>query len=115
VASQTRTLAADVQPIFSLACTGCHSGAFPSGGMDLSSGAAAGSLIGVGSAGCPSLVRVMTCGPLPSQSLLIDKLQAGQNFGFPSSGCGGPMPASGSITAAEFETILDWVAQGAPQ
>jgi mono/diheme cytochrome c family protein len=108
-----RSLATHVQPIFTTVCAGCHAATFPSGGLDLTDGAAAGHLVGIASAGCPSLTRVTACGALPSQSLLIDKLQAGQPGGLPPS-CGGPMPAFGSITPAEFDSIVDWVAQGAP-
>ena len=115
LASQPRSLATHVQPIFTAVCAAsCHTGPFPSGGMNLSAGVAASSLIGVGSASCAALTRVVACGPLPRQSLIVDKLTAGQVGGFPSSGCGGPMPAVGSITPTEFQTIVDWVAQGAP-
>jgi hypothetical protein len=103
VASQARTLSTDVQPILTLACSGCHT--------DFVSGSSAASLIGV--PGCGAQARVVACGPLPTQSLIVDKLQAGLMGTQPA--CGGPMPASGAITQAEFETILDWVAQGAPQ
>ena len=57
VASQPRTLSADVQPILTAACAGCHS--------DFTSGSSATSLIGVPS-GCGSVRRVLACGPLPS-------------------------------------------------
>lgn len=113
VASAARTMSADVQPILSAVCaSSCHSAVSQSGGLNLSSGAALGNLVGVPSANCSTLTRVRACGSLPTDSLLIDKLAAGQNSTFP--GCGGPMPAAGSITPAEFLTIVDWVAQGAP-
>lgn len=112
VASQTRSLAAHVQPIFNAACAStCHAAGFPSGGLDLSSGAAGGNLIGVGS-NCNGSPRVVACGPLASQSLLVDKLEAGQNFTSPA--CGSPMPASGFISAVQFQSVVDWIAQGAP-
>lgn len=115
LASQTRSLATDVQPIFTAACAAsCHAGTFPSGGLNLSAGVAATKLVGVGSANCAGLTRVVACGPLPSQSLLVDKLAAKQLGAFPTSGCGGPMPQTGSITPTEFQSIVDWVAQGAP-
>ena len=111
VASQVRTLATHVQPIFDVACaSSCHAAGFPSGQLDLSSGAARANLIGIGTA-CGS-IRVQACGPLASQSLLVDKLQAGRLGTFPS--CGGPMPASGFITNADYLSVVDWVAQGAP-
>lgn len=113
VASAPRTLSADVQPILSSVCAAsCHSAINQSGGLSLASGAALGNLVGVPSANCATLTRVRACGSLPADSLLIDKLAAGQNSTFPA--CGGPMPAAGSITPTEFLTIVDWVAQGAP-
>ncbi|MFT3713450.1 MAG: IPT/TIG domain-containing protein [Archangium sp.] len=112
VASASRGFATDVQSILLTNCgSSCHAAASQSGGLNLETNARA-NLVGVPSANCSTLTRVKACGSLPADSLLIDKLAAGQNATFPA--CGGPMPAAGSITATEFQTILDWVAQGAP-
>ncbi|MCP3136349.1 hypothetical protein [Pyxidicoccus xibeiensis] len=51
------------------------------------------------------------CGPLRSQSVLIDKVLATNA----SPACSGaPMPKGQPLTAAEKQTLIDWVAQGAP-
>ena len=111
LAGQARTLA-DVQTTFTTVCAAsCHSALGQSGGLVLEAGVARGNLVGVAS-NCSGQLRVRACGALPADSLLIDKLHAGQTATFPA--CGGPMPAIGSITPTEYETIVDWVAQGAP-
>ena len=56
--------------------------------------------------------RVVACGPLPSQSLLVDKILAKMKGTNPA--CGGDMPPTGSaITQAQYQAIIDWIAAGA--
>ncbi len=112
IASKVSTLSANVQTVFTSNCiTGCHSATTQAGGLVLASGSAAANLIGVASTGCAGEIRVVKCQPLRSQSVLIDKIMSSLS----SPPCAGsPMPKTGSLTAAEKQTILDWVAQGAP-
>lgn len=114
VATQLVTLANDVQPIFSASCAnaGCHSS--PSTPVNLTSGRSYGELVGVSSSasGCAPRPRVQACGPLRSQSVLIDKILATNT----SPACSGaPMPKGAPLPAADKQRIIDWVAQGAPQ
>lgn len=111
VATQTLTLAGGVQKIFTNNCTsGCHGS--PGTPVNLTDGRSYGELVGVASSGCPSTPRVRACGPLRSQSVLIDKLLATST----SPACSGaPMPKGAPLSAADKQRIIDWVAQGAPQ
>lgn len=112
VATRAVTLAADVQPIFTASCAtmGCHvsGGAAP---MSLEAGLSLAALVGVTSTGCAPELRVLACGPLRSQSVLVDKIEATAT----SPPCSGsPMPKGAPLPAAEKQAIVDWVAQGAP-
>ena len=109
VASQSVSFSGAVQPIFTSLCIGCHyTGNRIGAPMSLQSGLSYGNLVGVTSSYCSPELRVLGCGPLTSQSVLIDKL-------FASTPCYGlKMPPSGSITNSQQQTILDWVAEGAP-
>lgn len=112
VATQAVTLANDVQPLFTASCAnaGCHSS--PATPVNLTAGRSYGELVGVPSSGCSSLLQVKACGPLRSQSFLIDKILATNT----SPACSGaPMPKGAPLTAAQKQLIIDWVAQGAPQ
>jgi hypothetical protein len=109
VATRSVSLASNVQPVFSRSCTGCH-GSGGDAGLNLSSGAAYANLVAVPSRGCSGM-RVLACGPLRTQSVLIDKIMA-SGGGAPCSG--GQMPPGGSLSATDQQSIIDWVAQGAP-
>ena len=110
LATRVSTLATHVQPIFDRNCnSGCHSS--PSTPVNLTSGRAHGELVGQASSGCTSALLVKACGPLRSQSVLIDKVLATNA----SPACSGaPMPKGQPLTAAEKQALIDWVAQGAP-
>ncbi len=73
IATAVSTLSADVQPIFTATClgSGCHGGAQS---PLLTSGNSATSLIGKLSSGCSGRLLVMRCGPLRTQSDLVDKI-----------------------------------------
>ena len=112
VASKASALSANVQPIFTAGCAtnGCHttSGTAP---MSLESGLSFGSLVGVTSTGCVPTLRVLACGPLRAQSVLVDKILATSS----SPACSGnPMPKGSPLSTSEKQIIIDWVAQGAP-
>lgn len=110
LATRAVTLATHVQPIFNGNCnSGCH--ASPSTPVNLTSGRAYSELVGQPSGACGSTLLVKACGPLRSQSVLIDKVLATNS----SPACAGsPMPRGQPLTAAEKQTLIDWVAQGAP-
>jgi hypothetical protein len=112
VAATAKTLATDIQPIFDSVCTSCHSGASPSGGLDLSSAAAAAALINAYGTGCPTKFRVTPGDARRTSSVLIDKIQAATSG---MAACaGGPMPPSGwTLSAQQIQDIVDWVAGGA--
>lgn len=99
--------AAQIQPIFTSSCAvaGCHEGAFPTGGLVLTSGTSYGNLVNVVSSGYAPAVRVVPADT--SASVLFHKVKG--------TGVYGPqMPAFGSLTAAEIRLIILWIAAGAP-
>lgn len=110
LASRAVTLAVDVQPIFNASCVGagCHTTATTKVPMSLSSGQSYASVVGVTCTQCPPRLRVKACGPLPSQSYLMAKvLNMDVCFGT-------RMPKSAALSAADLQTLRDWIAQGAP-
>ncbi|HZI16482.1 MAG TPA: IPT/TIG domain-containing protein [Myxococcus sp.] len=111
LATRVSTLATQVQPIFERNCnSGCHSS--PSTPVDLTESRAYAELVGQPSGACTTRLLVKACGPLRSQSVLIDKVLATNT----SQACSGaPMPKGQPLTAAEKQTLIDWVAQGAPR
>lgn len=115
VASRAVTLAGDVQPLFTRDCAsaGCHNTTNAAASLDLSSGKARAELVGVPSTapGCAPAVLVLACGPLRSQSILLDKVLATNA----NPACAGAvMPKGAPLSAADKQLLIDWVAQGAP-
>ncbi len=107
--TQAPSLATQVQPIFTKSCGGggCHAGASPAQGLDLSAGKSFGSLVNIASAQCPTVKRVLPS--TPSMSYLIHKLQgAGPCF------LGTRMPKGQPLAAVDINTISAWIAAGAP-
>ncbi len=105
------TLSGDVQPIFSSICatSGCHAGARPAQGMNLSSGQTWSNTVGVWSGECPSVRRVESS--LPDTSYLVWKLQgSGACFS------GSPMPGGSNppLPQTQIDTIRAWIRVGAP-
>jgi hypothetical protein len=112
VAASEVSFSTEVQPIFTATCagSGCHSRS--SAQIDLTSGAAHASLVGVASAAasCSPGLLVQACNPTRAGSVLVDKLLATTA----SPACAGTrMPKTGSLTTAEIDRIRDWIAQGA--
>ena len=107
--TMTITLSKQVQPIFSANCatSGCHAGARPAQGLDLSSGKAYGALVGVLSTECTATMRV-AAGNV-SASYVAWKLQGSGACFF-----GSKMPKTGSLSSADLNTILAWISEGAP-
>jgi hypothetical protein len=93
-----------VQPIFTNSCAGCHDGAVP---PNLSEGVAYGALVNVNGRFCTTAKYVVPS--QPNQSWLVSKITAGSSIGT----CSGGSMAN-YVSAAERNTIMTWVQQGAP-
>lgn len=115
VAGTTKTLVADIQPIFdSVPCYSCHGSA---GGLDLSSSSSSSSgLIEAPSTGCSQKFRVKAGDPRRTSSVLIDVLKAktttaalacntNTNRHMPQ----GTYPA---LSDPQIQAIIDWIAGG---
>jgi hypothetical protein len=106
----TVSLSAQVQPIFTANCasTACHSGTRPAQGLNLSSAAKSyADLVNVFSSECTATRRV-TPGNT-SASYLVWKVQGSGSCFF-----GSKMPKTGSLPSNDLNTIIGWVAEGAP-
>lgn len=107
----TPTFTEDVQPIFSANCafSGCHGGASPAQGMNLSAGQAYLNTVGVPSVELPGMDRIEP--GQPDQSYLVNKIQGTQaSVG----GSGQRMPLGGSaLSQDDIDTIRAWVEAGA--
>jgi len=104
------TFATGVQPILTRNCafSGCHAGATPQEGMNLSAGQAYGSLVSVTSRQVPRLLRISPANP--DSSYVVLKLEgAAGTVG----GVGTRMPLGGELTSVEIATIRTWVSSGA--
>ncbi len=106
------TLSLDVQPIFTASCAlaGCHTGAAPAQGLDLSSGNTFVNTVGIPSAQLPSMQRI-TPGD-PAQSYLVHKIEGTQaSVG----GTGARMPfARAALSSTQIATIRAWITSGTP-
>jgi hypothetical protein len=103
------SFSADVQPIFTMNCAlpGCHTGATPAAGQDLSEGSAYASIVNVTSGECPSFKRVLP--GAPDMSYLVFKIRgSGPCFS------GGQMPFGRTpLSSAARRTIVAWIGEGA--
>ena len=103
------SFAADIQPIFSARCTGCHSGGFPSGGMNLSSGVAYANIVNVTSNCTASLKRIVPS----SRSSSLMWLKTSND----PAKCGSAMPFGGpglkTTAPADFAKLERWIDEGA--
>jgi len=100
--------AADVQSILNSNCVGCHSGAKPARGLDLSD---VKTVVGAAAAGCPQKLRILPGNA--ARSYLVDKLLGAAQDG----GCfsGKQMPLNKPpLAASELEIISSWINAGAP-
>ena len=104
------TLSGDVQPIFTANCalSGCHAGANPELGQNLSLGQTFQSTVGVSSIQS-SFLRVKPF--RPDSSYLVHKVQ-GTHLSV--GGSGGLMPLiGGPLAQAEIDAIRAWIVDGA--
>ncbi len=94
--------------VFSVSCalSGCHSGASPTGGMNLTAGVAYGNIVRVPSTERADLNRIEPGDP--DRSYMVKKLRGDPDI------VGSPMPLIGSISAAQRQLVIDWVRRGAP-
>jgi hypothetical protein len=94
--------------VFSVNCalSGCHAGTAPTGGMNLSAGAAYGNIVGVPSTERSDLHRIEPGDP--NRSYLVKKIRGDADI------VGSPMPLIGSLTDAQRQLVIDWVRRGAP-
>jgi hypothetical protein len=105
------TLSGDVQPIFTDNCasSGCHAGAQPQRGQNLSEGQAFPNIVGVPSTELPSMNRV-TPGD-PEMSYLVHKIEGTQAT---VGGSGQRMPlGTGALPQSEIDIIRAWITDGA--
>ncbi len=98
------SFSAAIQPIFSASCalSQCHSGAVPTGGMDLSAGQSHAAIVGVSATMQPDLKRVLPFEP--DSSFLYHRL-IGQGASV--------MPPGSSLLAGEIAEIRQWIEEGA--
>ncbi len=103
----TPTFAANVQPLLTASCSGCHGGATPSHSLDLSAGKSYAAMVGVNSVDCPTTTKRV----VPSQannSYVVMKINgAGTCF------VGGRMPPGANLSAGQTLTITAWINAGA--
>lgn len=95
--------------VFSVSCAlaGCHSGAAPQAGMDLSTGTAYAATVGVASTQRSELARIEPFDP--DRSYVVLKLRGDPAI------VGARMPLTGSVTDAQVGLVVDWVRRGAPR
>lgn len=105
------SFASHVQPLFTASCSsgGCHGGAAPQQGMDLSASMAYGNIVNVASTELPAMDRVEPS--TPAQSYLIHKIEGTQaSVG----GSGARMPLGVPALALQTQRMIRrWVSEGA--
>lgn len=102
------SFAGAVQPVFSARCAtlGCHAGAFPAAGLDLTAGSAYANLVDVDSTQVPTRKRVLPGDA--GNSYLYQKLVNDSGI------IGSPMPLGAfPLPAPELYRIERWIEQGA--
>ncbi len=98
-----------MQPIFTASCAlaGCHASTAPQAGLVLASGSSYAAIVNVNANQCGGTRKRVLPGD-PDNSYIIDKL-LGVDL------CNGvKMPASGSVTSTDVDTIAAWICAGAP-
>jgi hypothetical protein len=111
VGSAKSTLSQNVQGIFTLNCatSGCHGGMVVAQTPNLKSGLSYAALVGKTCTECPPRLFVKSCDPSSTGSYLIAKITNSSDI------CSGTqMPKTGLLGVSDRQTIIDWVAQGAP-
>ena len=107
------SFANDVQPIFTQSCAtaGCHSGANPPDGLNLSNGMSYAMIVSVASVQLPSMNRIEPGDA--SNSYLVHKID-GTQASVGGLGAGMPTPGAGGILSEELRDIIRvWADEGA--
>ncbi len=102
------SFAADIQPIFTANCalSGCHTGANPTGSLNLAAGSSRAQLVNIAAVGFPGATRVIPGDA--SNSYLIRKLEGGPSIS------GVRMPdGAPALPTATIQKIRDWITAGA--
>ncbi|MBK8594477.1 MAG: hypothetical protein IPP07_12755 [Holophagales bacterium] len=89
----------------SCALSGCHSGASPTAGQDLSAGRAYGQIVGVRAV---QSTRLRIAPGDPEGSYLISKVKGDATIS------GSRMPLGGTLPPEKEKLLVDWVRRGAP-
>lgn len=90
----------------SCALAGCHAGAAPQGGLDLSPGVAYGATVRVASTQQPALMRIAPGDA--DASYLVKKMRGDPDIS------GSPMPLGSDAPEEARKLVIDWVRRGAP-
>ncbi|MDC0748957.1 PE-PGRS family protein [Polyangium mundeleinium] len=100
---------AEVQTILSASCAvgGCHSGAAPKQGLDLTSANAHAELVNVPAEQCAGETRMRVKPGAPSESYIIDKMMNVDKC------AGNKMPPSIALSDAKIQVVSDWICGGA--
>ncbi|MRG97358.1 PE-PGRS family protein [Polyangium spumosum] len=100
---------ADVQTLLTASCAvgGCHSGAAPKQGLDLTSANAHAALVNVAADQCADGTRMRVKPGEPSESYLIDKMMNVDKC------AGNRMPPSIALSDDKIQTVSDWICGGA--
>lgn len=104
------TLASIQASTFTPACAtmGCHTGARPQAGLNLTAGSSWAALVNRPSTAAACSARIRVVPGAPSRSYLVDKLR-----GLPAI-CGSQMPKAGvAVPAAQLAAIEAWICNGA--
>lgn len=106
--------ATEVQPIFSVACSGCHTNGGASGGLNMNVGSAYGNLVNVAANNGNAQMNRVTPNN-PQESFLFKKTNCTNLNSMAGTPYGLRMPRSGPpyLSAADQARILDWIREGA--
>src|SRR5262252_7605601 len=111
-ATPTVLLSSNVQPIFNVSCAlaGCHSGAVPVQGLDLSTGKTFSNTVNVKSTENPKLTRIVP--GKPDSSYLQQKIEGTQGIAgvqMPQGCPGSPLGGAVCLTADNIAAIRQWI------
>ena len=120
-ATPTVLLSSNVQPIFNVSCAlaGCHSGAVPVQGLDLSVGKTFSNTVNVKSTELPKATRIVPGKPdgvpgQPDGSYLVQKVEGTPGIAgvLMPQGCpGSPLGGAQCLTADNIAAIRQWITE----
>jgi len=111
-ATPTVLLSSNVQPIFNVSCalSGCHAGAVPVQGLDLSTGKTYSNTVNVKSTEVPKDTRVVP--GKPDESYLQQKIEGTQGIAgvqMPQGCPGAPLSGAVCLTADNIAAVRQWI------